>query len=102
MRALEEQGLPKHKVEMQQEGRERLRRSFEKNREVDYDRQLQRMEGWGVHLPTSPELRFMIKLQPILKPVNEPEKHKNYIVVLGIKKPTNLKVIKTPEPSKRH
>ena len=69
MRALEENGLPNWKVKIQQEGRERLRRSIEKSRESECDRQLYRMEGWGVNLPTSAELRFIIKLMPILKPV---------------------------------
>ena len=47
MRALEEKGLPNYKVKIQQEGKERLRRSLEKNREAGYGRQLQRIVGGG-------------------------------------------------------
>ena len=69
MRALKKEGVQNYKVKMQQQGRENLWRAMEKRSEPEYTRQLQNMVRGALHLPTSPELQMMIKLQPILKPV---------------------------------
>ena len=62
MGALKKDGVPTYKVKVQQQGRENLWRANEKRKEPEYKRQLQRMVRGAPHLPTSPELRLVIKL----------------------------------------
>ena len=71
--ALKKDEVPIYKVKMQQQGSDNLSRAKEKRSEPEYKRQLQQMVHSALHLPTLPELRFIIKLQPSLMPAKVPE-----------------------------
>ena len=96
MGALKKDGVPTYKVKVQQQGRENLWRTKEKRNEPEYKRQLQRMVRGAPHLPTSPELRLVIKLRPILKPVKEPELNQRTRMLLAIR--NNRRKIETETP----
>ena len=66
MRALEKKDLPSYRKQQQKQGRENRLRTYEENHESGYCRTLQRMVA-GSRLPTTPEMRLIIKLQPVLK-----------------------------------
>ena len=102
MYILKKDGVPTYKVKIQQQGRENLWRAKETRSEPDYKRQLHRMVLDALHLLTSPELRLMIKLQPILKPVQESVHKKQLPILRDLKNATNetLKLATKPlQPS---
>ena len=100
MRALEQKDLPSYKIKQQKEGRECLWRCRKKNCELKYGRQLRRMVHGG-RLPTTSQLRMLIKLQPILKPVNNSNQQADYLFILEIKKSIHLTPTEKPEPNRR-
>ena len=87
--ALKKDVVPSYKVKMQQQGRENLWRATEKRSKPAYTRQLQNMICDALHLPTSLELRLVIKLQPILKPVQVSEKQVQLPILRDNKIATN-------------
>ena len=85
MRSIKQKDLPAYKIKQQQQGRKCLWLSTEKRCQIECDRQLQRMMGWGAHFPTTPVMRYLIKLQPILKPVKVPKLNQQTKMLLAIR-----------------
>ena len=76
MHTLEQNNLPNYRMKQQQVERERMWQRREEGHVLECGRQLQRMVPGSARLPTTPQLWLMIKLQPILNPVNDPKHNK--------------------------
>ena len=82
MGALKKDGVPTYKVKIQQQGRENLWLAKGKKKRA-------RIQAPAANLPTSPELWLMIKLQLILKPIQESVKQEQLPILQDIKNESN-------------